>query len=63
MTIYNKKEELLVKWRHLRDLAFATEDFNTCMKIRQKEEEYYKQYLFYKNYINAERKINKCKQK
>lgn len=59
MTIYNKKEELLVKWRYLQDLSFATEDFNTCMKIRQKEDELYKQYLFYKNYIIAERKIKK----
>lgn len=59
MTIFKKIDNLLKECHYLNDLAIHCNDYDTCLLIREKEEKIYNQYLFYKNYLLAERKIKK----
>lgn len=57
--IYDTKEKLYHESVLLRQEGGRIQDYNEAMKVREKQDEAYKRYNFYKNIIKANDKINK----
>lgn len=57
--IYDTKEKLYRESVLLRQEGGRIQDYNEAMKVREKQDEAYKRYNFYKNIIKANDKINK----
>lgn len=63
-TIIDKKTELYNKWSYLKDLAKDHHfNYEQSSEIYRVEDETYKKYLFYRNYIRAKEKVEKYEKK
>lgn len=57
MTIEEKKEIYFKKWTYLNQLSYSSNDYDICREIKKSEDNFYKRYLFFKNYLLAKENL------
>lgn len=59
--IRTKRKELLIKSKNLQSVSFEKSTYEKSKAIRNKQDEVYKKWLFYDNFIKASEKVDGVK--